>query len=86
VSLLVKRLAPGVGLAEDPGDGSSFGEHRGRLLAGILAEPEWSALGSIDERNVFLSSRLARDGYDLDRIYLNPGSADDFPDLHADRR
>jgi hypothetical protein len=86
VSLLVKRLAPGVGLAEDPGDDSSFGEHRGRLLAGILAEPEWSALGSIEERNVFLSSRLARDGYDLDRIYLNPGSADDFPDLHADRR
>ena len=51
--LLVKRLAPGVGLAEDPGDGSSFGEHRGRLLAGILAEPEWSALGSIAERIAF---------------------------------
>ncbi len=86
VSLLVKRLAPGVGLAEDPGDGSSFGEHRGRLFAGILAEPKWSALGSIEERNALLSSRLARDGYQLDRIYLNPGSADDFPDLHVDRR
>jgi hypothetical protein len=86
VSLLVKRLAPGIGLAEDPGDGSSFGEHRGRLLARILAEPEWSALGSIDERNFFLSSRLARDGYELDRLYLNPGSADDLSDLHVDRR
>ena len=29
----------------------------------------------------FVSSRLARDGYDLDRIYLNPGSRDDFPPL-----
>ena len=86
VSLLVKRLAPGVGLAEDPGDGSSFGEHRGRLLAGILADPEWSALGSMAERIGFVSSRLARDGYDLDRIYLNPGSRDDLPPLNGDER
>ncbi|MGH7536480.1 MAG: T3SS effector HopA1 family protein [Gemmatimonadales bacterium] len=86
VSLLVKRLAPGVGLAEDPGDGSSFGEHRGRLLAGILADPEWRALGSMAEHIAFVSSRLARDGYDLDRIYLNPGSGDDFPPLHGDQR
>lgn len=81
-SLLVKRMAPGVGLAEDPGDGSSFGEHRGRLLAAILADPEWSALVSTAERMALMSSRLARDGYDLDRIYLNPGSRDDFPALH----
>ena len=74
-------MAPGVGLAEDPGDGSSFGEHRGRLLAVILTDPEWSALDSMAERMAFVSSRLARDGYDLDRIYLNPGSQDDFPPL-----
>jgi hypothetical protein len=81
ISLLVKRMAPGVGLAEDPGDGSSFGEHRGRLLAGILVEPEWSVLDSMAERIAFVSSRLAHDGYDLDRIYLNPASLDDFPPL-----
>jgi hypothetical protein len=80
-SLLVKRMAPGVGLAEDPGDGSSFGEHRGRLLAAVLADPEWSALDSMAERIALVSSRLAREGYDLDRIYLNPGSRDDFPPL-----
>lgn len=84
LSLLVKRMAPGVGLAEDPGDGSSFGEHRGRLLAAILAHPGWSALDSDAERIAFVSSRLARDGYDLDRIYLNPGSRDDFPTLDGD--
>ena len=86
ISLLVKRMAPGVGLAEDPGDGSSFGEHRGRLLAAILADPEWSALDAMAERIAFVSSRLARDGYDLDRIYLNPGSRDDFPPWHGDPR
>jgi HopA1 effector protein family len=86
LSLLVKRMAPGVGLADDPGDGSSFGEHRGRLLAAILVEPEWSVLDSMAERIAFVSSRLVRDGYDLDRIYLNPGSRDDFPPLLGDPR
>ncbi len=86
VSLLVKRIAPGVGLAEDPGDGSSFGEHRGRLLAGILTDPECVALRSGPERVALVASRLARDGYDLDRIYLNPGSPDDFAPLHEDSR
>lgn len=79
VSLLVKRLAPGIGLAEDPGDGSSFGEHRGKLLAGIFTDPEWNQLGTSAARLAFLSSRLTQNGYDLDRLYLNPGSTDDFP-------
>jgi hypothetical protein len=84
MSLLVKRMAPGVGLAEDPGDGSSFGEHRGRLLAGILTEPEWGVLHSQTERIAWVSSRLERDGYVLNRIYLNPGSSDDFERFDGD--
>jgi hypothetical protein len=83
VSLLVKRLASGVGLGEEPTDGSSFGEHRSRLLAGILADAEWGLLGSRAERVAFLSCRLARDGYELDRMYLSPGSEDDFPPLEG---
>jgi hypothetical protein len=86
VSLLVKRMAPGVGLAEDPGDGSSFGEHRCRLLGGIASEPEWGRLAFDAERADFLTSRLAAQGYDLDRLYLNPGSADDLPPLGGDGR
>ncbi len=86
VSLLVKRLAPGVGLADDPGDGSSFGEHRSRLLAGILADSQWSILHSRADRMAFLSSRLEREGYELGRIYLNPGSRDDFTPLYRDHR
>jgi len=76
VSLLVKRMAPGVGLAEDPGEGSSFGEHRCRLLAGIVTDPPWNALGSDREREAFLASGLSASGYALDRLYLNPGSTD----------
>jgi hypothetical protein len=86
VSLLVKEMAQGVGLAEDPGDGSSFGEHRCRLLAGIVSEPDWGGLGSDAERAALLTSRLTAQGYDLDRLYLNPGSADDFLPLGGDDR
>lgn len=67
VSLLVKRVAPGVGLAEDPGDGSSYGEHRSRLLAGLLIDDRLGAIESL--------------GYRLDALYLNPGSVDDFGEL-----
>lgn len=67
VSLLVKRVAAGVGLAEDPGDGSSYGEHRSRLLAGLLIEDRLGAIESL--------------GYRLDTLYLNPGSVDDFREI-----
>jgi hypothetical protein len=70
VSHLVKPLAPGVGLAEDPGDGSSFGEHRTRILARLLI-----AHGGPPTRPS-LSSALADLGYDLDALYRNPGTAD----------
>jgi hypothetical protein len=78
VSRLVKRIAAGVGLAEDPGDGSSFGEHRSRLLAAVIGGEEWTACDTDDERAALLSSRLGEQGYDLERIHLNPGSADDL--------
>jgi HopA1 effector protein family len=85
VSLLVKPLAPGIGLADDPGDGVSFGEHRCGMLAAILADPEWETLESTAARVEFVSSRLACGGYDLNRLYLNPGSTDDLPLLDPDR-
>jgi HopA1 effector protein family len=78
VSLLVKPLAPGLGFAEDPGDGSSFGEHRCRLLASVVTDPGWSVL-SRDDRTQLIRSRLGEQGYQLDRMYLNPGSADVIP-------
>lgn len=36
--LLALRIAPGVALAQDPGDGRSFGWHRSSVLAGCLAQ------------------------------------------------
>ncbi len=73
VSHLVKPMAPGVGLAEDPGDGSSYGEHRTRLLARLLLSEGGAC--SLEQ----FHAGLAELGYDIDALYLNPGSRDDFP-------
>lgn len=70
ISHLVKPLVPGVGMAEDPGDGTSFGEHRTRLLARLLlAQGESPSLPE-------LGAGLAELGYDLDALYRNPGSSE----------
>ena len=78
VSAYVRRLAPGLGLAEDPDDGSSLGQHRSWILAAALASAE--AAGA--------ANRLARDEVLLDAVrsaeldpiafHLAPGSADRY--------
>lgn len=73
-----KPLAAGLAVAEDPGDGDSFGMHRARLLAeGIVAAHERgcpdvaSAIGTVAEC-------FAAVGLDLDAPYVNPGSPDRY--------
>ncbi len=70
------RLAPGVGIAEDPANGESFGQHRCRLLA----ECCWSCFLRGDQET---ASRLAElrvvagaQGTDPERFHLNAGSLD----------
>jgi hypothetical protein len=70
------RLAPGVGIAEDPANGESFGQHRSRLLA----ESCWSCFLRGDQET---ASRLAElrllagaQGVDPERFHLNAGSLD----------
>jgi hypothetical protein len=72
-----KRLAPGLAVAEDPGDGDSFGMHRMRLLAeGIVAACKLGAdtAGAVD----VVAERFAEAGLDLDAPYVNPGSPDRY--------
>jgi hypothetical protein len=67
VSLLVRRIGHGVGVAEDPGDGSSFGEHRSRILARMLVEHP----GRFEDELTGL-------GYSLDALFRNPGSQEEY--------
>jgi hypothetical protein len=70
------RLAPGVGVAEDPGNGESFGQHRCRLLA----ESCWSCFLRGDQetesRRAELRLLAGAAGADPDRLHLNAGSLD----------
>lgn len=81
-----KRLAPGLGLAEDPGDGESFGMHRCRILADAFvsaAEREITTRAAILE---LIEERFQDQRLDLDHPYLSPGSVDDYDDIVAQRR
>lgn len=79
IPALTKALAPGVGLAEDPGNGLSFGEHRCRLIADGLVRANGLGKISLSDRLRVVLERFAEERIDLDRPYLNPGSEDAYP-------
>jgi hypothetical protein len=76
VPLFARRFAAGVGVAEDPGNGESFGQHRCR----VLAETCWSGFTRGDQSPesllAELRQRFAAAGTDPDRLHLNAGSLD----------
>jgi HopA1 effector protein family len=75
---LTKALAPGVGLAEDPGPSESFGMHRCRLVAEGMVRAHEQGKRSVDERLRTVADRFAEEGLDPEKPYLNPSSSDDY--------
>jgi HopA1 effector protein family len=81
--LFARQLAPGLGLAEDPGNGESFGMNRCR----ILAEGIWNAFakGLLTEEQKIqeVAQCFVAYGLDMERAYLNARSGDfyDTPDF-----
>lgn len=73
---LTRRLRAGLSLAEDPADGSSFGQNRCRVLASGLVDAYEAA--ELDESAIYARVRQAfeKEGLDVDHPYLNPGSAE----------
>ncbi len=81
---LTKPLAPGLGLAEDPGAAlGSFGMHRCQLLAEAILRAAELGLTSTEERLDAVESRFHEDGLALEAPYLNPGSEDRYLPLAA---
>jgi hypothetical protein len=87
VPVFTKELAPGVGLAEDPGQGESFGLHRCALLAEGMVRAYELRKQSLADRLAVVEACFASQGIQLDQPFLNPGAGDDysFP-LPAPRR
>lgn len=76
--LFTLRLARGLALAEDPGNGESFGMNRCRLLA----EAVWTAYlqgdQSLSGRMALAASHFKASGVELDRPYANARSANQY--------
>jgi hypothetical protein len=76
--LFTKRLAAGLGFAEDPANGESFGMDRCRLLAEALYDAY--LCDSREEDSIFhaVAKYFSEHGIDLERPYLNAGSVDQY--------
>ena len=74
--LFTKKLADGLGLAENPKTGESFGLHRCRLLAEAVCNAHVRGLDSAEARLSEVVATFTAAGLALERPYLNPGSAD----------
>jgi hypothetical protein len=78
VPALTRRLAPGLGLAEDPEHGESFGMHRCMLLAQGLLRAHESGEQSVQGRLEHVVGRFTEEGISLVTPYLRAGSTDDY--------
>jgi hypothetical protein len=81
---LTRELAPGLALAEDPsGSLTSFGMHRCRMLAEAIVLGADLGADDLGSRLATVEERFAREGIDLERPYLNPGSPDHYAFLRT---
>lgn len=88
VPALTKRIVHGVGAAEDPGNGESFGQHRCRLLAGALRDPAVRRSRGAERRAGKIAAYLLDAGVSPSAPYLSRGRADrlSLPTAKARRR
>lgn len=86
VPMFTRALAPGVGVAEDPGEGRSFGQARSAVAARAL----WQAhlRGETDERarTGAIAEGFRDEGLDPARPHLCPGSVDGYDLVPARER
>jgi hypothetical protein len=67
-------LAPGLGLAENPSSGESFGQHRTGILARALVDAQTQGPRSDDELVEAIAGAFRAQGISLEAPFLNPGS------------
>lgn len=81
VPALTKQLAPGIGLAEDPAGGNSFGLHRCRLIAEGLLQAGSDGAGTSEQRMGSVERAFEAAGLNLDSPFLGPGGDDRYGTL-----
>jgi hypothetical protein len=86
VPLFTKRIAPGLGLAEDPRNGLSFGQHRCELIAQGLWDTFDRGEHGRDARQAGLVAAFRHAGLDPLHPHLEPGSMDVYSLASPDER
>lgn len=76
--MFCKTLADGIGVAEEPGTGESFGMHRCRLLAEGMVDAWLAGSQNVDARANAVEKRFASNGIDMRTPYLNRQSVNLF--------
>ncbi len=76
IPLFTKKLRSGIGFAENPGSGLSFGTHRSWIIARSLATSYLRSHTTKEQQWVDLVAEFEQEGLSIDRPYLNPGSKD----------
>jgi hypothetical protein len=71
-----RRFQDGVGLAEDPNTGESFGMHRCRMVAEGVVDAWMRSDQSVEGRLAAITARFAANSCNLDLPHLSPGSVD----------
>ncbi|HKI02259.1 MAG TPA: T3SS effector HopA1 family protein [Thermoanaerobaculia bacterium] len=74
VPMFTRPLAPGLGAAEDPGDGQSFGQARCRSASRALWAAYQSKAEDVEARAAALADVFAQEGLDVENLHLAPGS------------
>jgi len=74
--LFSRALEPGVGMAEDPGNGESFGMHRCRMMAEGIVDAWMAGDQSVEARWNAIGARFSAGGFELHLPYLGAGSID----------
>lgn len=76
VPMFSRRLAEGVGVAEDPGNGLSFGQSRSNVIARALWACHERGIIAPEERLAVAAELFREEGIDPTRPHLTPGSED----------
>jgi hypothetical protein len=76
--MLTKRLARGLSVADDPGDGRSFGQHRCQLVAEGLVRSTGGAAARSTARLKAVVDRFAGEGLSGAAPWLRAGSPDEY--------
>lgn len=82
VPLFTRKLAPGIGIADDPGiSGESLGMNRCRLVAEAIVEEYGHGRTGREPWMEAVKQRFAKDGLDVARPWLGVGRSDIFDSL-----